>query len=63
MGVAPLDLTRQIHREIHGLEVSIIKKQSILEKTAEIEFRVAEGADGEVQLAALLAHISLGQDN
>ena len=59
-GVAPLDLARQIHREIHGLETTVIKKQSILERTAEIEFRVSEGADGEVQLAALLAHIALG---
>lgn len=62
-GVAPLDLTRQIHRELYGLDISTSKKQSTLERTAEVEFRVAEGADGEVQLAALLAHIALGQDN
>lgn len=61
-GVAPLDLTRQIHRELHGLDISITKRRTTLEKTAEVEFRVAEGADGEVQLAALLAHIALGQD-
>jgi len=62
-GVAPLDLTRQIHRELYGLDISTSRKQSTLERTAEVEFRVAEGADGEVQLAALLAHIALGQDN
>ncbi|MDF1537443.1 MAG: replication factor C small subunit [Candidatus Thorarchaeota archaeon] len=62
-GVAPLDLTRQIHREIHSLEVNTYRKQTILERTAEVEFRVAEGADGEVQLSALLAHIALGQDS
>ncbi len=61
-GVAPLDLIRQIHREIYGLEISMNNKQTILERTAEVEFRVAEGADGEVQLAALFAHVALGQD-
>lgn len=61
-GIAPLDLARQIHREIYSLEVSTSRKQTILERTAEVEFRVAEGADGEVQLSALLAHIALGQD-
>ena len=61
-GVSPLDLIRQIHREIHSLELVDQDKRKTLERTAEAEFRIAEGADGEVQLAALLAHIALGQD-
>ena len=61
-GVSPLDLIRQIHREIHSLELVEQDKRKTLERTAEAEFRIAEGADGEVQLAALLAHIALGQD-
>lgn len=61
-GVSPLDLIRQIHREIHSLELVEQDKRKTLERTAEAEFRIAEGADGEVQLTALLAHIALGQD-
>ncbi|MHA2423339.1 MAG: replication factor C small subunit [Candidatus Thorarchaeota archaeon] len=61
-GISPLDLTRQIHREIIHLELDEQGKRQTLEKTAEAEFRIAEGADGEVQLAALLAHIALGHD-
>ncbi|MHA1906468.1 MAG: replication factor C small subunit [Candidatus Thorarchaeota archaeon] len=60
-GVSPLDMTRQIHREIQFLELEEDDRRKILEKTAETEFRIAEGADGEVQLAALLAHMALGQ--
>ncbi|MHA1216153.1 MAG: hypothetical protein ACTSPX_02355 [Candidatus Thorarchaeota archaeon] len=29
-----------------------------MERTAETEFRIAQGADGELQLAALLAFLS-----
>ena len=35
---------------------------SILEQIAEAEFRIGEGANGEIQLAALLAHIGVGSD-
>jgi len=60
-GVSPLDLTRQIHREMQYVELGEQDKRKTLERTAEAEFRIAEGADGEVQLAALLAHLALGQ--
>jgi replication factor C small subunit len=61
-GIAPLDMVRQIHREIQYLELKEQDRKRTLERTAETEFRIAEGADGEVQLAALLAHLALGQD-
>jgi DNA polymerase III delta prime subunit len=32
---------------------------NVLERTAEAEFRISEGADGEIQLAALLAFMGL----
>ena len=35
----------------------------LLEKAAEAEFRIAEGASGEVQLTALLAHVGLEQEH
>ncbi|MGY5874191.1 MAG: replication factor C small subunit [Candidatus Thorarchaeota archaeon] len=56
-GVSPVDLVRQIHREITKLELSESARMSILERTAETEFRIAEGASGEVQLSSLLGHI------
>ncbi|MFW9798867.1 MAG: replication factor C small subunit [Candidatus Thorarchaeota archaeon] len=61
-GVSPVDLARQIHREVLGLDISDTRKMLILEKAAEVEFRIGEGASGEVQLTALLAHIGLEQN-
>ncbi|MGQ4870867.1 MAG: replication factor C small subunit [Candidatus Thorarchaeota archaeon] len=55
-GVAPIDLVRQIHKEILSLKTQ--EKSSLMERTAETEFRIAQGADGELQLAALLAFLS-----
>lgn len=60
-GVSPLDLTRQVHREVLQLGTSQEQRMTLLEKSAEAEFRIAEGASGEVQLAALLAHVGLEQ--
>lgn len=59
-GVSPVDLVRQIHREIQNLELRTDKRMEVLEQVAEIEFRVGEGADGEIQLASLLARLGQG---
>jgi replication factor C small subunit len=58
-GVSPVDLARQLHREILRLNISEDQKMLILERAAEVEFRIGEGASGEVQLSALIAHIGL----
>ena len=63
LGVSPLDLTRQVHREVLDLEISQEKKMALLDRAAEAEFRIAEGASGEVQLAALLAHVGLEHEH
>ena len=60
-GVSPVDLVKQIHREILKLDFDNNRKISVLGRTAETEFRISEGASGEVQLAALLAFMSLEQ--
>jgi replication factor C small subunit len=60
-GVSPVDLARQMHREVLRMEISESHKMAILEKTAEVEFRIGEGASGEIQISALLAHIGLEQ--
>jgi replication factor C small subunit len=58
-GVSPVDLIRQIHREVLSSELPEQEKMNVLERTAEAEFRISEGADGEIQLAALLAFMGL----
>jgi replication factor C small subunit len=59
-GLSPSDLVRQIHREIMRMEIPEERRMRILERTAETEFRIAEGANGEIQLAALLSFIGIG---
>jgi len=59
-GLSPSDLVRQIHREVMKLDIPEDWRMKILERTAETEFRIAEGANGEIQLAALLSFIGLG---
>jgi len=61
-GVSPVDLVKQIHKEIQILHLSHTQHMSVLEQIAEVDFRIGEGANGEIQLAALLAHIGLGSD-
>ncbi|MFW9931160.1 MAG: replication factor C small subunit [Candidatus Thorarchaeota archaeon] len=61
-GISPVDLARQIHRELQQMDISSDLKRASLERTAEAEFRIAEGANGEVQLSALLAFISFRKE-
>jgi replication factor C small subunit len=62
-GVSPVDLVKQMHREVDSLGLEFHKRMDILEHTAEIEFRVGEGANGEIQLASLLARIGTGSES
>lgn len=61
-GVSPIDLVKQIHRELQTLDLTNREQMNILEQIAEIEFRIGEGANGEIQLTALLAHIGAGSE-
>ncbi|MFW9786661.1 MAG: replication factor C small subunit [Candidatus Thorarchaeota archaeon] len=62
-GVSPVDLVKQMHREIESLGLDNRKRMDILDQTAEIEFRVGEGANGEIQLSSLLARLGFGSDS
>ncbi len=62
-GISPIDLVRQIHRILVEMPISDNKKMKLLERTAECEYRIAEGADGEVQLTALLARLIQQQES
>ncbi|MBN2229902.1 MAG: replication factor C small subunit [Candidatus Thorarchaeota archaeon] len=61
-GISPNDLVKQIHKEVQSLNLSNRQQMNVLEQIAEVEFRIGEGANGEIQLGALLAYIGSGSD-
>jgi replication factor C small subunit len=56
-GVAGSDIIRQIHTEIFKAEIPEPWKIKLADIVGEIDFRLVEGSDEEVQLSALLARL------
>lgn len=56
-GVAGSDITRQIHTEIFRAGIPEPWKIKLADIIGEIDYRLVEGADEEVQLSALLARL------
>jgi replication factor C small subunit len=56
-GVAGSDIIRQIHAEIFKLDIPEPWKIKLAEIVGEIDYRLIEGADEEIQLSALLARL------
>ena len=56
-GVAGSDIIRQIHTEIFRAAIPEPWKIKLAEVVGEIDYRLVEGADEEVQLSALLARL------
>ena len=56
-GVAGSDIIRQIHIEIFRFEIPERWKIKLADAIGEIDFRLVQGADDEVQLSALLARL------
>ncbi len=56
-GVAGSDIIRQIHTEIFRAEIPEPWKIKLAEVIGEIDYRLVQGADEEVQLSALLARL------
>jgi replication factor C small subunit len=54
-GLNGLDIVKSVQSEIWNLKISEEAKIKLIERTAEIEFRIVEGSDDYVQLEALLA--------
>ncbi|MDI6737521.1 MAG: LAGLIDADG family homing endonuclease [Nanoarchaeota archaeon] len=54
-GLSGIDLIKQIQKEVWNLDAKDPEKLRMIEKCAEIEFRMVEGSDEFVQLEALLA--------
>jgi len=57
-GVAGSDIIKQIHTELFRLDMSEKWKIRLADIVGEVDFRLVEGADEEVQLSALLARLS-----
>lgn len=58
-GVYGIDIIKAMQKEILKFNLPIEKKMEIIDKIAETEFRLVEGADELIQLESLLAYISL----
>jgi len=56
-GVAGSDIIRQIHTEIFRTSIPEPWKIKLADVVGEIDYRLVEGADEEVQLSALLARL------
>ncbi|MCC6015755.1 MAG: replication factor C small subunit [Desulfurococcaceae archaeon] len=60
-GLSGSDVLKQMHREIFSADLKIPEDARVIlaDYIGEIQFRIIEGADDEVQLTALLAKITL----
>ena len=56
-GVAGSDIIREINSYITKMDFSDEAKLKIIDRLAEVDFRLTEGASPDIQIAALLAHI------
>ncbi|MCS7374478.1 MAG: replication factor C small subunit [archaeon GB-1845-036] len=58
-GLSGVDIVRQMHREVFSLTLPENSKVKLIDKIGEINFRMIEGSDEEIQLSALLAYFAL----
>ncbi len=60
-GLSGVDVVKQLHREIFSSEFTVPEevRVEIADYLGEIQFRLVEGADDEIQLSALLAKLVL----
>jgi len=60
-GLSGTDVLKQMHREIFSADLKIPEdvRVTIADYIGEIQFRIVEGADDEIQLTALLAKLAL----
>lgn len=58
-GLSGEDILMQIYREINSLEIAEDKKMKLIDKLAEYNFRMVEGANERIQIEALLAQFQL----
>ena len=57
-GISGQEIIKELHSEIFRIELPEKKRVKIAEAIGEVDFRLAQGADEEVQLSSLLAQIA-----
>ncbi len=57
-GLSGTDVIRQIHREIFNLKIPEVEKVGLTDYVGEIDYRLTQGANEEIQLSSLLAHFA-----
>ena len=58
-GLAGEDVLRQMHRSIRDLEIPDSIKVQMIEKLAEADFRLSEGANARIQIEAVIANFAV----
>ncbi len=58
-GLSGKDILRQIHSEVLRMPITEKHKIELVDTIGEIDYRLVQGADEEVQLSSLLAHLGL----
>jgi len=58
-GLSGTDIVKQIHSEIFRMSIPEKNKVTLADAVGEVDYRLVEGADEEVQLSALLARLAL----
>ncbi|MHA1221253.1 MAG: replication factor C small subunit, partial [Candidatus Heimdallarchaeota archaeon] len=57
-GLSAQDIIKQIHREaVHMTDIDDKTKVEMIKMIGEVDFRLTEGSNPEIQLSALLAHL------
>jgi replication factor C small subunit len=59
LGLSGEDIIKQMHRSIFDLTIPDQQKIHLMEKTGEVEFRLVEGSNEQIQLESLLAQFVL----
>ena len=58
-GLAGEDVLRQMHRSVRDIEVPDTIKVQMIEKLAEADFRLSEGANARIQIEAVIANFAV----
>jgi len=58
-GLAGEDVLRQMHRSVRDLEIPDNIKVQMIEKLAEIDFRLSEGANSRIQIESVVANFTV----
>ena len=58
-GLAGEDVLRQMHRSVRDLEIPDNIKVQMIEKLAETDFRLSEGANSRIQIEAVVANFTV----